>query len=74
MAIHGLNAYPSVTRLGKQLHVVIVTGSQSQHFPSLLLPSFPPTMERKDFVLAILLQSTKADIDDYKRWIRMSYT
>ncbi|KAJ7265127.1 hypothetical protein C8J57DRAFT_1470213 [Mycena rebaudengoi] len=70
MAIHGLNAYPSVTRLGKQLHVVIVTGSQSQHFPS-LLPSFWPTMEQKDFVLATLLQSTKADIDDYKRWIRL---
>ncbi|KAJ7261422.1 hypothetical protein C8J57DRAFT_1513953 [Mycena rebaudengoi] len=26
-------------------------------------------MERKDFVLATLLQSTQADIDDYKQWI-----
>ncbi|KAJ7254862.1 hypothetical protein C8J57DRAFT_1518481 [Mycena rebaudengoi] len=26
-------------------------------------------MERKDFVLATLLQSTQADIDDYKKWI-----
>jgi hypothetical protein len=26
-------------------------------------------MDRKDFVLATLLQSTQADIDDYKQWI-----
>ncbi|KAJ7260592.1 hypothetical protein C8J57DRAFT_1232847 [Mycena rebaudengoi] len=26
-------------------------------------------MERKEFVLATLLQSTQADIDDYKKWI-----
>jgi hypothetical protein len=29
-------------------------------------------MDRKDFVLATLLQSTQADIDDYKRWIGAS--